>query len=471
MPKFDISLQTPEPAGTTLEPDMPEIPTPALEKEESPQPGPVLEGLETETPESKPSVEDVPVVGQSEDAQAPLETKLPDIAEPDWGEKPPAMEPPESTNRAVTKITATEADKSMAETTLTRAGSAKEASPAVDQPVDTVQPVAGVPGAKPPVAAQPPAMDAPVVRESTLPSKVLEEAAMATSQSLETVKNKAQELLSIQEQLVNQLSAAKSQAQNILDTNTSITQQASLAAQSMQSIKVPAPQSAEPAKTPEPPKPVVKSPKKISREVAVRYYSRMHPACTLPLNVLFSRIKAALPSSVEIKQVEGKPVEVKEEHSLVKVLPQIPGCLAVPNEVLLDIAPAQSSAKFWITPLTEGKITEAQVEIWYESKCVQRIPISLHVVKQWPAKLAVACGFLSPLVSLLYEKYGGLWLQQVPELIKNWLQELPRIAAPLGGILNLGLAVGGGLMLLAILLAFFRRTKKARPAVGVANLE
>ena len=284
-----------------------------------------------------------------------------------------------------------------------------------------------------------------------------------TTQKLETAKTRAEELLGLQDRLASQMETVKTQAQSLLDTHNQLRK----TVVAIQETKEQQTQEAAAFHTQS--EPAKKAPAKFSRSVIVRYFRSMHPAQTVPLTVLFSQLKQMGTPMAGVAQVEGKPVTVKREQPVVKLVPQIPGCLTIPNELSLDISPEESRAKFWITALTEGNIEEGQVQIWYQDKCLQSLPIALKVVKQWPAKLSVACGFLFPMLSFMYEIYGGLWLERVPKLVQHGLNLLPKAAEPVGGILNLGLAIGGGFMLLAMLLAFMRRAKQGAPVKSIVT--
>lgn len=303
---------------------------------------------------------------------------------------------------------------------------------------------------------------APEPKSTHVPTSPIDsvELPVTTSESLEVAKSKAEQLLELQERLASKLEDASTKAQNILATHTALSEEAT---------RLRTGKTAESAASPlEAAKPSLQ---KIARQVAVRFFRRMHPLQTLPLSVILSYLKQDVPAGKGIAQVQGKPVEVRKDNPWVKVVPSIPGCLTVPHDAVVDVTPPNAEVKFWITPLGEGRINEAQVEIWYQNKCLQKIPVAISVVRQWPAKLAVACSVAMPVLSFLYEVYGGLWLQRLPENMQNLLGQLPRLAEPLGGMLNLGLAAGAGFLVLAMILALFRKTKRAKPVSATIDYE
>lgn len=210
--------------------------------------------------------------------------------------------------------------------------------------------------------------------------------------------------------------------------------------------------------------------KKIAREVGVRYYRRMQPFHTFPLSVLFSHLKLSAPVSPAVVQTTGHPVEVKEEHPVVQVIPHLPGCLTVPAEMMLDITPPDTTARFWITPMAEGNIDAGEVEIRYQEKTLQRLPVQFKVAKQWPAKLAVICGLIAPFLTFLYDLHGIAWMERY-SLLQELARQIYRVAAPLGGMLNLGLAIGALFLFLAVVLFFVRKAKQAKPMVAMLNEE
>jgi hypothetical protein len=295
------------------------------------------------------------------------------------------------------------------------------------------------------------------------PMPVTEGIAGPDAGKLDVARSKAEELLQMQERLASTLEDVNSKARNLLQTHAALNEDASRMAQTRKKEASPV------ADTDG--APVKPSLQKIVRQVAVRYFRRMHPLQTLPLTVILSHLKQDIPMGKGMEQAQGKPVEVKKENPWVKVIPSIPGCLTVPHDAVVDVTPQSSDVKFWLTPLGEGKIDGGVVEIWYQNKCLQKVSVAISVVQQWPAKLAVACGLFFPALSFFYDIYGGLWLQRLPENMQNWLGQLPKLAEPLGGMLNLGLAVGGGFLFLAMLLALLRKTKAAQPVSATFDYE
>ena len=137
----------------------------------------------------------------------------------------------------------------------------------------------------------------------------------------------------------------------------------------------------------------------------------------------------------------------------------------------MDISPKEASCKFWVTPLCEGKIEGAEIEIWHENKKLDAIEIHLEVLKQKPAKFAMICGFIAPILSVLYDMYSATLQKKAPALLKHALKWIEYAADFVGGISHLGLGVGLLLMLLALILYFARKTKQAKPVVDILDCE
>lgn len=215
----------------------------------------------------------------------------------------------------------------------------------------------------------------------------------------------------------------------------------------------------------EPRKAPKKRREKISRNLTARHYRKMYPFRTFPLWVIFS--KAELPKALpQVAEVKGERVVVEAEASVVKVVPSVPGCLTVPSEVLVDIAPGTATARMWITPLSEGKIEDARVEIWSGERLLQTLPLAMQAGKQWPAKVAMVFGVLAPLLGFFYDVSRTSILEGCPPLLQKTLLYVHKCATPFQGMFNFGLILGSCLLIVALILFFLRKTSKAQPVVG-----
>ncbi len=224
-----------------------------------------------------------------------------------------------------------------------------------------------------------------------------------------------------------------------------------------------------------PPTPMVIKPSKITREATVRYYSLMHPLQTYPLSTIFTPEKLTqIEEKAEgFRQVHGQAVAVEAAKPIIKVAAHVPGCLTVPNEILVDLTPQESSAKFWITPLAAGRIQEACIQIWYQEKCVQKIQLPMKVSEYKLAKFAAALGIIFPILTFFWDLFGdgffATLLGKFPN-IENWYDRISWFLAPImqfvqqnGGMLYLTSLLGVLLLLLSLIFYFLSRNKYAKP--------
>ncbi len=210
---------------------------------------------------------------------------------------------------------------------------------------------------------------------------------------------------------------------------------------------------------------------KISRETTVRYYKKMYPFHSYPLVVLFSQKKLqdiAREVKQEISQSTGKAIHVEEKKPVVKIVPCFPGCLSVPQEVSLDITPEESYAKLWITPLCEGKIEDAQVQIWYQEKCIDTIGLSVQVVRQKAAKISAFLGVLIPVLSFVYDIFEP-GLPKKYAILDTLYMYFQKIVELSGSVMNLGLIAGVFFLVLAVLFYVTKKSRQAEPLVSMID--
>ncbi|NUM32915.1 MAG: hypothetical protein HUU50_00075 [Candidatus Brocadiae bacterium] len=212
---------------------------------------------------------------------------------------------------------------------------------------------------------------------------------------------------------------------------------------------------------------VVLPPSKISREVTVRYYKIMNPLRNYPLVVLFSRKKLqkmVQDANEEIAQNTGTSMQVDANKPIVKIVPYLPGCLSTPQDVPLDISPEESYAKIWITPLCSGKIEDAKIQLWYQGKCMQSIPLAIKVVQQRAVKIAAFIGFFLPLITFIYEIFEINLPKQYA-----FLENIKKIIEFSGGVANFGFILGAVCILMAFVFYGFKKPKQAKPIVDMVD--
>lgn len=199
-----------------------------------------------------------------------------------------------------------------------------------------------------------------------------------------------------------------------------------------------APMAPAPAAVPVPASPVGTPGETLKRKSTVRYYSQMNPFKAYPMSVALSKESIKKVKLDHVVQTEGrKMIEVAKEKTEVSVHPCLSGCLVSPASITIDVTPEHATAEFWVTPVVEGDIS-GWVDIVYQGKTVDKIPLTTRSVKQTIAKVGAAGAVLSPLLSFVLD--GLQWNMKG---FGNMLHQMQ------GASINL-LLVGGVLMLLFV---------------------
>ncbi len=206
---------------------------------------------------------------------------------------------------------------------------------------------------------------------------------------------------------------------------------------------------------------------KIQRNIVVRYYQKMSPFKNFPLTTLFSaeEIKDLRKSQDSIQQTSNTKLTLKKTESLLKVVAQFPGCIVTPSESWVDVSEEESSVKMWVTPLTEGHLEDASIQVFAQGKCLKEIPLAVSVSKQLPAKIAFFSGLILPILSFAYEVSKSQLLNSSSQLVGEATSFIQKSAAPLGGVGDLGLILGGISILFALSLYLGNKNKRAKPLV------
>ena len=203
-----------------------------------------------------------------------------------------------------------------------------------------------------------------------------------------------------------------------------------------------------------------KAESELRRKATVRYFKQMYPFCSFPLTVLFSQKKMRELVHHDMAQVEGnRDVVVAAVSPCVEIIPQLPGCIVVPERKKLDITPEISSVSFEVTPLAEGNFPRANIEICYQEQLLDTIMIPTRVTKQTIAKFAVYAGIASPIISVILDTLRIDLKQQLPVVVV-WLS---RLVKALGGATMFGILLAGVFAALAVLFYWYKRPQQADP--------
>lgn len=191
----------------------------------------------------------------------------------------------------------------------------------------------------------------------------------------------------------------------------------------------------------------------LERRSTVRYYRRMNPRKNYPVLVAFTR--EALAKAKGVAQVEGAGLVLDAARPVITVVPVFPGCLCSPNQIEVDLTPESVEVRFWLTPLVNGRLGDARVEIHQDGRCLDRIPTPAVVADQTITRLTAAGSALSPVAGKLLEKIGLdpiTWVSAQLPTVGAWISRNPQA-------LQWGAA--GALALLAAALYAARRARMA----------
>ena len=204
----------------------------------------------------------------------------------------------------------------------------------------------------------------------------------------------------------------------------------------------------------------VEAESELRRKATVRYFKQMYPFCSFPLTVLFSQKKIRQLVHQIVAQVESdRDVVVTAASPCVEIVPQLPGCIVIPERKKLDITPEVSSGSFEVTPLAEGYFPRASIEVYYQDQLLDTILIPTRVTKQTIAKFAVYAGIASPVISTIMDTFRVDLKQQLPVVVV-WLSTLVNA---LGGPTMFGILLAGVFAVLALVFYWFKRPQQADP--------
>ncbi len=211
----------------------------------------------------------------------------------------------------------------------------------------------------------------------------------------------------------------------------------------------------------------------IERKTTVRYYKQMKINKNFPLLVVFSKEEIEHIVQRDVVQVEAKEkVRVKSEKPVVNVVPQFPGCICVPERQEVDLTPENTEVTFWITPVAEGKLPTASINVHYEGKIIQKIECPTHVAKSTAAKVTASAAVISPIFFSAIESVGLDPKAQMEtgfplvKQIANWLENLSisMFGVPImSGMTLMGLIIGFIAFIAAIFFFIKSRPKESDP--------
>ena len=179
----------------------------------------------------------------------------------------------------------------------------------------------------------------------------------------------------------------------------------------------------------------------VERRTTVRYYKQMYVQKNYPLLVIISQHKIKKLVSVLVNQVSSrKAFKIKTSNPIVHIRPIFPGCLCVPASLDLDVTERIAEAQFHLTPSATGPLDGARVEILYEGKVVDTIPVETVATTQAMAKLSGSLAFVTTTLGPAFKDLGEDLKQRGAEWIGEMLQLGGTDSGPLVTSTLLGLA-------------------------------
>jgi len=143
-----------------------------------------------------------------------------------------------------------------------------------------------------------------------------------------------------------------------------------------------------------------------ARRATVHYFARMHPFQNFPLDVAVARHIATQMAGAPRRQVAGAVHAIPAESPRLRLVPCFPGCLCVPPSIDVDVRPEEARARFQVTPLVEGKLDQARLEIYHGIERIETIELPAQVVKTTFARATMVAGVGLPVFSTALELYG-----------------------------------------------------------------
>jgi hypothetical protein len=207
----------------------------------------------------------------------------------------------------------------------------------------------------------------------------------------------------------------------------------------------------------------------LERRTTVRHYTQMNPGRTFPLLVIISAGRVERVVMREVAQVESEQsFSVTRESPFVRIEPVIPGCAVAPTSIELDCTAELAEARFHVTPIVEGEVPEARVEVRHEGRLIDNVPIPTRVAKQTVAKVSALFSAASPVAMQMLRLSNEQGIDR-GDLAGAVLGAVQDASAALGGPTALGLLVAVVGALIALVAYLRNRAKEGSPIVRMLD--
>jgi len=196
--------------------------------------------------------------------------------------------------------------------------------------------------------------------------------------------------------------------------------------------------------------------KKLIRKATVFYKKRMNPMKLNKMTVFLSTSEIYEELKIEFEKIAraatGKALEIKEDESIVRIEPLIPGCICVPSFGYLDAKKEYDHLNFVISPLTVGEINDAKVNIYYKDELIDSIPTPIKIVNTAIAKISAVITIIIPILGKLFD-----------EMFNNVLMDIIPYYNNIGGLEGVLTILTTIMLLISGITYYFRKPKDAKP--------
>lgn len=155
----------------------------------------------------------------------------------------------------------------------------------------------------------------------------------------------------------------------------------------------------------------------LKRHTRVTYYNQMNPFQHYPLKVELNEKQLAIKTKDLVSQAAGQ-MQVPKENPKVEVVPTFPGCLVVPERIVLEVASKESQNEFWVTPLTEGLLEKARVDFYHQGQLLTSVATPTKIVKTTLAKATLVAGVSAPILSAIFSAFDITLSENLPILFR-----------------------------------------------------
>ena len=143
----------------------------------------------------------------------------------------------------------------------------------------------------------------------------------------------------------------------------------------------------------------------VTRQSAVRYFSKMNPERVYPLLVTITERRVEKARIVGVRQATGAEFQMQLDVPI-EIEPIIPGCECYPQRITAIAGKGDLSARFHIVPSAVGRIDGATVVIRQSHAILSQVPLEVTVIPQTHAIMSAAMTFAAPSLSAAMDHFG-----------------------------------------------------------------